>query len=127
MTVSSVVCADGGVATPFGEKVCRATVAFVMGHDPSIVSISRIDGSIIHLSYRRPSDGTEWSFRCKLAGSRVMHSGVSGRWLDHPLDEVVTYSASDTHINLFLKYPDGSIIDQKSFDISALERARAYS
>lgn len=102
----------------FGAKVCKATVAFVMGHDPSIIDVPKIDGSIIYLTYRRPSDGTEWTYRCKLSGTRVIWSGVPGRWRDHPLDEVVIYSASDSHIKLVEKYPDGTITNQEGFSLS---------
>ncbi|QRM34940.1 hypothetical protein [Microvirga sp. VF16] len=70
--------------------VCRAAVGSVTGRDPSIM-MARPDGDVTHVSYSRPSDGSVWSYRCRLEGNRVIWASAEGRWRTHPDNGVLTY------------------------------------
>jgi hypothetical protein len=52
---------------PFSpQQVCRATIAALMGRDPAIIKVDRIEGEIVYVTYIRANDGTSWSNRCKI-------------------------------------------------------------
>ena len=89
-------------------KICRATIAALMGRNPKIIKVDKEDAGIVHVSYIRPDDGTLWEQRCRLEGARVLWATRSGRWRDDPRDETVTYSVNGQTLSITTKYTDGS-------------------
>ncbi|MGI4719421.1 MAG: hypothetical protein ACRYF6_13700 [Janthinobacterium lividum] len=89
-------------------QICRATIGTVMGRDPKIVKIDKVDADDIYTSYRRKDDGTQWSNRCRVDVTRVYWATPTGRWRVHPLDEVITYSVTPTTLTIHRKFNDGS-------------------
>ncbi|MPR09217.1 hypothetical protein [Microvirga tunisiensis] len=79
-----------------------------MGRDPQIMMV-RPDGDVTHVSYNRPSDGSVWSYRCRLEGNRIIWASAEGRWRTHPDDGVLTYELEgSTKIRIVEAHSDGS-------------------
>ena len=105
-------------------RVCRATIAALMGRDPSIIQVDRLSGGIAYTSYSRPSDGSIWKNRCRVEGDRVIWSAVDlngpgtgpGRWRTHPLDETITYTIDGAQVSIKMTYSDGSV-SEKTYSV----------
>ncbi|WP_278357986.1 hypothetical protein [Idiomarina abyssalis] len=76
-------------------EICKGVIAQVMGRDPSIISAQANDSDIIALSYTRESDGSKWTYRCKLNGTTAFWASETGRWRDDPADSVIRFSLVD--------------------------------
>ena len=106
-------------------RVCRATIAALMGRDPQIIHVVRVGGGLAYTSYARPSDGSVWKNRCGVEGDRVIWSTVDldgpgtgpGRWRTHPLDETITYTIDGTQVSITITENDGSAIE-KSYTVN---------
>lgn len=94
-------------------QICKAGIAAIMGRSPSIIKVKNPSSPEIFLSYKRPDDGTIWSFKCKIQGNRIMWGNSDGRWRTHELDEVVTYNVQGGTVTVHEKYSDGSVITKK--------------
>ena len=94
------------------DDVCRAAIASLFGRNVASVTVVNRESSVLKLRYTRPSDGTIWTNRCKVVGARIMWTSEYGRWRDHPLDEVVTYTVQGSKITINKKYSDGSSADE---------------
>lgn len=90
------------------QQICRATIGAVMGRDPKIIKVSKVESGIIHVSYSRPDDGTIWEQRCRIEGQKVIWATETGRWREHPLDEVITYAVTGASLTITQKFTDGS-------------------
>jgi hypothetical protein len=101
------------------EHICKAGIAKIMGRDPKTIKVLRNDGGIVHLQYVRTNDGSLWSNRCRVDGSRVMWASDTGRWRDDPLDEKVTYAVTADTVTIKETFTDGSS-SQKEFKASQL-------
>jgi hypothetical protein len=90
------------------EKICIAAIATIMGRSPSIISSKKKNG-VYYLNYTR-KDGTNWSYRCKTEGSRVVWASETGRWRVDPLDEKILYQISPDGLTVMIVeiYSDGS-------------------
>ena len=83
----------GSVADKYSEiEICKAVIARVMGRDPSIISAQASDSDVVALSYTRQSDGSKWTYRCKLNGNTAVWASDTGRWRDDPADSVIRLS-----------------------------------
>ncbi|WP_156425850.1 hypothetical protein [Herbaspirillum rubrisubalbicans] len=89
-------------------KICKVAIAAVMGQSPSIIKIDKEESGVIFISYVRPSDKTMWEYRCRIDGARVIWASKTGRWRDHALDEVITYSGTQNSVTIAQKFTDGS-------------------
>jgi len=91
--------------------ICKAAIAAIMGRPPQSI-VTRIQDEIVLLSYVRQDDGTLWSYRCRVEGSRVIWaSEPGGRWRTHPADERISYriiEGSEPGIEITESYGDGS-------------------
>ncbi len=96
------------------QQICRATIGTIMGRDPKIIKVNKVDADVIYLSYTRADDGSVWSQRCRIEGSKVIWATTTGRWREHPLDEVITYAVTPTALTINQKFSDGST-SAKSF------------
>jgi hypothetical protein len=90
------------------SQVCRATIAAIMGRDPRIIKVTKEEAGVVYVSYVRPGDGTVWNQRCRFEGARVIWATETGRWRDHPLNEVISYSSTSTAVTIQQKFGDGS-------------------
>lgn len=78
------------------DQICRAGIATIMSKDPSIISIYKKSGDVKYLAYIRKSDGSKWSYKCKIKGFRIhwgsiRSDGSEGRWRTHPADAKVIF------------------------------------
>lgn len=89
-------------------QICRAAIGAMMGRAPSIIRVDKVSAGVVHVSYKRPDDGTSWSQRCRIEGAKIIWATASGRWRDHPSDEQVTYAATPTSLTIHQKFGDGS-------------------
>nr|WP_235845361.1 hypothetical protein [Morganella psychrotolerans] len=94
-------------------QICKATTAMVFGRDYKLIMLDSIDtDGIAYVHYNRPSDNSNWAIKCKLEGNRVLWASNNpdntGRWRNHPADEVITYNISGTKLKLKQVYTDGS-------------------
>lgn len=70
---------------PFtAAQVCKAAISGMFGREVNTIKAVKANPSgVFKISYRRPSDGNQYSFDCKLSGSNVIwtESGqTSNRW-----------------------------------------------
>jgi hypothetical protein len=67
LALMSLACAAmsafGAAASFAPEAICRTAIGSVMGRDPKVIVVTRIDGQILHLSYVRPIDNFVWDYR----------------------------------------------------------------
>lgn len=89
-------------------QICKVAIAAVMGQSPSIIKIDKEESGVIFISYIRPSDKKMWEYRCRIDGKRVIWASKTGRWRDHALDEIITYSGTQDSVTIAQKFPDGS-------------------
>jgi hypothetical protein len=101
------------------QQICKATIAKVMGKAPSIVKVNKVSGNITYLSYIRPSDGTSWTYKCKLEGTTAIWANDVGRWRTGQFDSKITFSINKQKLTLSERYSDGSG-DDKSYRLSQL-------
>ena len=100
--------------TPFANanipihKICKAGIATVMGQEPSIMKADNLNGPIVGISYIRKTDGSKWSYKCKVNGDSIAWGNSDGRWRDGSSDGVITYKIIDKAIVVSEKYSDGS-------------------
>lgn len=111
-----VVAADVVVTN---EHICKAGIAKIMGRDPKTMKVLRNEGGIVNLQYVRTNDGSHWSYRCRLDGSRIMWASDTGRWRDDPRDEKVTYAVTADTVTVKEAFTDGSST-QQAFKASQL-------
>jgi hypothetical protein len=93
-------------------RVCRAAIAALNDHDPSIIEVSSNTGDIVQVRYPRPSDGKVWTNECRVVGGRVVWRTVNafgpgsskGRWRTAPMDEVLTYKIDGPDVSITTTY-----------------------
>lgn len=71
--------------TPFtAAQVCKAAISGMFGREVNTIKAAKANlAGVFKISYRRPSDGNQYSFDCKLSGNNVIwtESGkTSNRW-----------------------------------------------
>ena len=101
------------------DTFCRATIAAIMGRDPSIIGVDRRKGDVVALSYIRQNDGTRWAYRCKIDGNRVVWASDTGRWRTHPMDERINFRFGPSNLVITQVFPDGSRL-QDAFSLRDL-------
>ena len=102
-------------APPFTrETICRTAIASVMGRDPKLVQVTRIDGDILFLSYVRPIDNFVWDYRCRIDGNRVIWASEPGRWREGPKDERVSFEVvgDGEQLRIIDDHADGSATNE---------------
>lgn len=90
------------------QQICKAAIATIMGRDPKIIRVNKVDADVIYVSYTRADDGTLWSQRCRIDGAKVIWATSTGRWREHPLDEVITFASTPKTLTVSQKFSDGS-------------------
>jgi hypothetical protein len=83
----------GATAAPAPELevICRAAIGSLMDRDPKVFRVTRTDGDILFLSYVRPLDNFDWTYRCRINGNRVIWASEPGRWREDPRDDKVSF------------------------------------
>lgn len=71
--------------TPFtAAQVCKAAISGMFGREVNTIKAAKANlAGVFKISYRRPSDGNQYLFDCKLSGNNVIwtESGkTSNRW-----------------------------------------------
>lgn len=90
------------------KKICAAGIAATMGKPASIMNSTEAGGGVVTVSYERPSDGSLWSYKCKVSGNMIVWGNLDGRWRTGPDDSVITFMVSGINIVVREEYPDGS-------------------
>jgi hypothetical protein len=84
--------AEAAAAPPLEpDVICRAAIGSLMDHDPRLFRVTRTDGDILFLSYVRPIDNFDWTYRCRIRGNRVIWASEPGRWREDPGDDKVSF------------------------------------
>jgi hypothetical protein len=83
--------ASAAAPAPGLEAICRAAIGSLMDRDPKAFRVTRSDGEVLFLSYVRPIDNFDWTYRCKLRGNRVIWGSEPGRWREGPKDDKVSF------------------------------------
>lgn len=87
------------------EQICKATIAFLMVQKPAIMS-TKASGDEVIVTYKRPSDGDIFINKCKIDRSKKLIVWAAkfdtewGRWRNHPLDPVISYSINEEKITI---------------------------
>ena len=90
------------------NQICKAGIAKIMGRNPAIIKIDRVDNDAIYLSYVRQDDQTKWKYKCKVEGNRIIWGSDTGRWRTHPMDSKVSFRVADSSVMVVDAYGDGS-------------------
>lgn len=88
-------------------KVCRATIAALMGRPIDIVDVTKEQDGVVYTKYVRPNDESTWSHRCRVSGSSVFWATETGRWRT-AVDETITYRLDGDEIVIQQRFLDGS-------------------
>lgn len=100
-------------------KVCKATISVVMVRPVEIISAVRTGRGQYRLSYIRADDETEWKYKCKLEGDRVLWGAHDGRWRTHSEDSIIKYRIVGDILTITEQYGSEVAIARK-FAISQL-------
>ena len=101
-------------ATSFSdEQICKAGIATLMGRSPTIIKTTGKEGNVVFFHYVRPTDGSKWSYRCKVEGIRIIWASDTGRWRTHSDDERITYRASGDTLEIIQTFTDGSSVNKQ--------------
>tara|TARA_R110002072_G_scaffold197707_1_gene355368 strand:- start:432 stop:785 length:354 start_codon:yes stop_codon:yes gene_type:complete len=98
-------------------QICKAGLSVVMGRAPNIMTTEKVNNGIVYLSYRRPSDNTKWSYRCRVEGNRIIWASAQGRWRTHSSDSVVTFGHDGKKI-----WVKDSLSGKETFNIDAIPK-----
>jgi hypothetical protein len=92
------------------EVICRAAIGSLMDRDPRLFRVTRTGGDILFLSYVRPIDNFDWTYRCKIQGNRVIWASEPGRWREDPNDDKVSFEivAGGKQLRIINDRGDGS-------------------
>jgi len=101
------------------NQICKAGIATVMGRDPAIIRIDRVQGEVVYLSYIRKDDGKKWGYKCTLDGNRIVWGSDTGRWRTHKMDSKVFFYVEGSVLKVEDRFSDGSAT-QKSFNSKQL-------
>lgn len=71
--------------TPFtAAQICKAAISGMFGREVNTIKAAKANqAGVFKISYRRPSDGNQYSFDCKLSGNNVIWTETgqtSNRW-----------------------------------------------
>jgi hypothetical protein len=104
------------------EVICRAAIGSLMDRDPKLFRVTRTDGDILFLSYVRPIDNFDWTYRCKIQGNRVIWASEPGRWREDPKDDKVSFGivAGGKQLRIINDRGDGSST-KVLFDLDKLQ------
>ena len=96
------------------SQISRAAIGTAMRRSPSTIRATTV-GNEVKLSYVRENDQTEWKYKCKLDGNRVIWAvDPEGRWRDHPLDERIYYRGLPGDVlEIEEHYTDGSFYKER--------------
>ena len=99
---------------------CKAAIAVMMRQEPKIIAVKSQSDGVIQLSYERPSDGSKYSYLCKIDGSSVTWAtDPDGRWHTDQDDEKIAFSVSGDYVTIKRKFSTGSSAD-RIFKVSDL-------
>ena len=111
LVTTIVLCLLAGNANSFEFKkahICKAGLASLFYQKTQIITVDREEGEVLFLSYIRPSDGSKWSYKCKVEGNRIIWGASDGRWRVDPADSLITYTTQNNSIKIVRKHSDGS-------------------
>ncbi len=72
-------------------EISAAVISAMMGRAVSIMNVKSDDGDIFYVKYSRSDDGSIWTYKCKIDGTRVIWGTRDGRWRTHPADDIISY------------------------------------
>jgi hypothetical protein len=93
------------------EEICRAAIAAIMGRDPQIINVDKVDSGIVYTSYIRPDDDSRWANRCRVEKQTqgITWATDTGRWRTDPEDGKLSYSINENVVKIAEEYSDGSL------------------
>lgn len=90
-------CGDADLKGVPEEYICKSAVSAMFGRPISTIN-AQSNGDTVTLEYVRASDNSEWAVECYLDGDKVMWRSPDGRWRDHPDDEKVYWSVTESTV-----------------------------
>src|ERR1700687_2501926 len=115
LTMLSASMSAASAASSFEvEAICRTAIASIMGRDPKILQVTRTAGDVLFLTYVRPMDNFDWTYRCRIEGNRVVWATERGRWgADTRCDEVfLEFVGAGKQLRIIENHGDGSSTKQ---------------
>lgn len=92
--------------------ICKSAIGAIFHKDPSIIN-SKKEGGLYKISYTRKVDNSSWVYKCKIDNDQVNWGNYDGRWRNHKLDSVVTYTVNNGVLTIKDQYTDGSATVKK--------------
>jgi hypothetical protein len=125
LAVSMVLAAASSASArpPFGpQAICRTAIAAIADRDPKLVQATVTPDGVVRLTYARPIDNFVWTYRCRIAGNRVVWASEPGRWRDGAKDDKIFFEivGRGAQIRIIENHPNGTTTNQL-FDRGAIE------
>ena len=120
----TTISSDTGPATTEDfskEQICKAAIAALMGRDPQIINVDRVEDDVVYTSYIRENDGSYWADRCSVdrQTQEIIWGTDTGRWRTDPSDGKVFYSADGSTLKITQEFSDGSS-DEDQYTLAEL-------
>ena len=90
------------------SQICKGAIGAIMGQDPETINVTKNEEGVVYLHYVRADDGSNWAYRCKLDGSKLIWASDTGRWRNGPADETSTYKVTGSTLEIVQTFTDGS-------------------
>jgi len=90
------------------DVICKAMISSIMVQAYPRIKSERIDLDVYLVSYLRRDDNSEWFYRCKVEGNRVVWASNTtnqGRWRTHDQDSQIFFKVDDNHLVIQEKFP----------------------
>lgn len=105
------------VSPDLAGRVCRATIAALMGRDPGIIRVTSNTPKHTDVRYTR-DDGKAWQQRCRVEPGRVVWAGIDeagrvGRWRD---EDQITYNVEGDKVSVRISM-DGELVNDETYTI----------
>lgn len=81
---------------------------------------TQVKDDVIYLSYTRQADESNWGYRCKIEGNKVIWSSDTGNWRTKSTDSQINFSLNNDILNI-KEYLSGELVGEESFTIDKLD------
>lgn len=99
-------------------RICRATIASIMGRDPNIIRVVSNSGEVVRVRYTR-DDGTVWNQQCRVStDGQVTWAGIEngrvGRWRT---EDAISYTVEAPNRIRIRQSSMGELLDDSVYTV----------
>ena len=96
------------------RAICRTAIAAITGRDLKLFQAADARDGVVALTYARPFDNFVFTYRCRIAGDRVVWADEPGRWRDGARDAKVSFEIAGTgdRLRIVVSRANGATLQQ---------------